>query len=313
MTTSSTSSSASGETSGETAPPRDAGSPARPSDLVGREAAGLVRVVLVLAAGASGFIGLVIAATSGSTGAHFAWSMASPVTAVLLAAGFLGAVPMLLYAATRLLWEEVRISFAAVGVVLVGLAAVTLTGLGHTRVSGGHVLPVLLSLAWVAGVTLLAIGCLVALVAQAREPALPLARTAPLPRWALPPVAVEGTALAGLGAGLLLEPAYWGPLLPWAVDAFDGRILGCWCLGLGLALLLALAEDDLTRLRPALLGASAIGVLGLLGIAWRHAAVAWHGAAAILLVALLVGLVATGAIGWRLQATRPTAATRGAV
>lgn len=271
------------------------------SALVGREAASVVRVLLTLTGGAAGVLGLVLYAAGGMTDELFVWPVASPVTAALLGAAFLGSVPMLLASATRLLWEELRVVAASAAVVVGGLLAVTLTDLGHTRADGGPVVALVLALAWLAGLAGLSAGALVGAVAQLREPGLPLARTAPLPRWCLPLVALEGSALAGLGAGLTLAPAYWGEVVPWRVDVFDARVIGVWCLALGAALLLALAEDDLVRVRPGLVGLAVIGALGLAGLAWRRADVTWTGWPAPLALVVLAGLVATGLTGLVLE------------
>jgi len=281
------------------------------SELQGREAASLLRVVLTLTAGAAAVIGLVLYAANGSTDDHFAWRVADPATAVVLGAAFLGAVPMLLYAATRLLWEQLRVPAAAAFVLLVTLLAVTLADRDDLALSGALV-PLALALAWLVGVGVLALAMAAALVAQAREPALPLARTAPLPRWTLPPVGVLGSALLGLGLGLLAEPRFWGPLVPWRVSPLDARMLGAWCLTLGVALLGALVEDDLSRLRPGLVGLASIGILGLLGIGWRHSHIAWSGWPAWLSLALVGGLAVTGLVGLALEhrAARPTARRR---
>ncbi|CAN5210509.1 MAG: hypothetical protein ACSLEW_13035 [Nocardioides sp.] len=268
--------------------------------LTGRETAPLVRIMLVLTGGAAGFIGLILFLGSSITDDNFAWPLTSPVTSVILGAGFVGAVPLLWWSATKILWEQLRVCMAASTILTVLLSAITLADLGHTSASGGDLVPYLLALAWVIGVTLLALGNLLALVVQFREPALPLPRTAPIPRWAVALVSLEGSGLLIVGGALLIEPNFWRGLLPWQVGAFDARMLGAWGVTLGVTLLIALIEDDLLRVKPGLLGAAGIGALGLVGLAWRSADITWGNWASTLTVVLIGGLFATGAIGWRL-------------
>jgi len=278
-------------------------SPSALPELEGREAASLVRVLLVLTAGASGVIGLLLYAACGSAEGGmtwFAWRVGDPATAVVLGAGFLGAVPMLLHAATRLLWQQLRIPVVAAFALLAGLLGVTLTHLGALRFDG-QLIAMALSIAWLLGVGGLVLGTLFACGAQLLEPGLPLSRRAPLPRWALPPIAVLGSALLGLGLGLLVKPAFWGSLLPWRVDAVDARMLGAWGLALGVALLGALVEDDLDRLRSGLLGLTTIGLLGLIGLGWQHDRIDWSTWSAALTLLVLAGLAATGLTGLALE------------
>jgi hypothetical protein len=273
-------------------------------DVAGREAAPLLRVALTLTGAASAAIGLLLYAASGWAGSHVAWlpadhgsgSGASVVTPMLLGAGFLGAAPMLFHAATRLLWEEVRITALAAAVMLVTLLGGSLGA--HDMFSlAGDIVPMATSWIWLLGVAGLCAAVLLGLLAELREPALPLPRTAELPRWTRPLVAVEGAALLGLGVGLLARSAFWGALLPWRVRAVDAHLVAAWCLALGIALLGALVEDDLERLRGGLTGIGAIAVLALAGVAWRHADLDlahWPGR---LLVVLLAGLLLTSVVG----------------
>jgi hypothetical protein len=278
------------------------------AEAAGREAAPLLRVALTLAGGGSAVIGLLLYAASGWASTHVAWlpadhgaeGEAGVVTPMLLGAGFLGAAPMLFHAATRLLWEEVRITALAAAVVLVTMLGASLGAHDMFSLSGDFV-RMGTSWIWLLGVAGLCAAVLLGLLAELREPALPLPRTAELPRWTLPLIAVEGAALLGLGVGLLVRPGLWGALLPWHVRTIDAHLVAAWCLALGVALLGALVEDDLERLRGGLIGIGAIAVLALAGVARRHADLDlahWPGR---LLLILLAGLLATSAVGLALS------------
>lgn len=287
-----------------------------PEELAGRATAPMLRLMLGLTAAAAAFIGLVVyvggLVATGTLG-WFAWPIASPVTATLLGAGFVGAVPMLLHSITRALWEDLRVPAVATGAALTLLTAVTLGSLGDTGAASGSIMDpsFLLGLAWLLGLGGLTLGVLASLCAQLFEPALPLARTAPLPRWTLPIVALQGAGLAGLGFGLVAEPAFWAPQLPWQATELDARMLGAWSFALGLALLVALAEDDLVRVRGGLLGLSGIGALALLGLGVRHGDVTWSGWSAWCGLVLLLGMTGTGLVGSLLaRRTQPPTTAR---
>jgi hypothetical protein len=278
-----------------------AGGTTIPAELEGRATAPMLRVMLGLTAAAAAFIGLI--AFAGGLVADdldwFAWPIASPVTAGLLGAGFLGAVPMLLHSVTRVLWEEIRVPAIAAASVVTLLTIVTIGALGNTGLAAGSIMApeFLLGAAWLLGVGGLTLGTLTALCLQLFEPALPLRRVAPLPRWTLPLIALQGTGLAGLGFGLLVKPDFWAPQLPWTATTLDARMLGAWCLALGVALLAALAEDDLARVRGGLIGIAGIGILALLALAVRRGEIDWSGWAAWCGVVLVGGMSLTGVIG----------------
>ncbi len=266
-------------------------------ELAGRDTAPLVSLMLAVLGGLAAIVGFVLYVGMAHTDQLFVWEVASPLTAALLGAGFLGAVPMMFSASVRRLWEEARIGLIPAGVLVATLLGVTVLHVGETRVGGGPIIALVLSIGWVLAMAGLTAGAAFALMKQANEPGLPLARTVPIPRAVTPLIALQGAAHLGLGFGLLVEPTFWSDLIPWELSTFDARALGAWCLTLGVALLQAQAEDELHRVRPGLLGVLAIGALGLVALVVRHGDVDWSGWPAICLVVLVGGLFLTGVIG----------------
>lgn len=266
----------------------------------GRQTSTLTYPTLVLAAVLSVVIGIIALLGSGRTADFFAWAVASPATAALVGAGFIGVAPTLFAASVRNLWEEVRIAVVPAGVLVIALLLVSLTHRDVLQTSDAGIIAFAVSWAWLGALGLLSALWVVSVLAQYREPRFDLARAAAFPRWAVPPVAVLGSALLGLGAALLVSPDFWGPLVPWEVSTLDARALGAWSLTLGVAVLLALAEDDLYRVKPGLYALVTVGALGLLGLLWHRSEVvwvSWSGAAAL---AVVGGLFVTGAVGLRL-------------
>lgn len=149
---------------------------------------------------------------------------------------------------------------------------------GHLYIArGGSVVPVLFSLGWLFVLGVLSVFALVALAWQYLAPARPIGpSTAPLPGWSKPALAVLGSAWLGIGAGLLTRPGFWGGFVPWATNRADAQALGVWALALGVGVLGALAEDDLTRTGAALIALPCTAVTVTVVLACRASAVDWH-------------------------------------
>ncbi len=270
-------------------------------EFVGRDVASVVAFSMLAMGLLAGVAGLAAFAGSGASGDVFAWEFASPLGSALFGACLLGGVPLVLTASIRPSWEEARIGFLpAVGLV-VGLAAVS-GSYRHELTWTGSVVAVFMALAWLVCMVGLSVIVLVGLVAQLREPAFPMPRTTPVPRWSIPLVALLGAAYFGLGTGLLLEPSFWGAQLPFDVSTLDARAFGVWALVIGATILGALAEDDLDRVGPGLTGVTTIGVLAVVAVLWRHGDVDWSaGFTTLLFVVLIAALPATGVIGLLLR------------
>ncbi|MFE4590815.1 hypothetical protein [Streptomyces laurentii] len=246
---------------------------------------------------------LVVAALTGRAAGP--WVSPEALSPGLLGAAMLGTSPALLTIGRAGTWEEVRTLAWPLAVVLTGLFAVSLVNAGDLRVvTGGPILLVMFSLGWVATLALLAAGALVALALQYRVPAGPPApRTAPLPAWSKPLLALLGAGWSGVGAGLLVAPGFWGALVPWQANRADAHGLGVWALALGAGVLGSLAEDDLARLRPALLALPGVSLAAGVVLAVRAPDVDWSSGAAWCLAGLVAGLLVTGVSG-RLLLTR---------
>ncbi|MGW4162360.1 hypothetical protein [Streptomyces sp. NPDC004788] len=267
----------------------------------GRELAVGVVVLSTVVALISVGVGALLVIASVTGHAAGPWTSPEALSPGLLGAAMLGTAPALLTIGRAGTWEEVRTLVWPLAVVLVGLFTVSLVNGGALRVvTGGPILIVMFSLGWVATLALLALGAVVCLALQYREPApVPrsAARTAPLPGWTKPPLALLGAGWTGVGAGLLVAPGFWGPLVPWQVSRADAQGLGVWALALGVGVLGSLAEDDLARIRPALLAVPVVSLAVAVLLAVHAGDVDWSSGAAACLGGLVTGLLATGVSG----------------
>lgn len=248
-------------------------------------------------------------AAVGLTGHVFgAWPSPESLNQGLVGAAMLGTAPALFAVGRAGRWEEARTLLYPLAIVLVGLFAVTLLNARRLYIAeGGPVLSVLFSLGWIFVLGLLCVWAVVSLTLQHRTTAEPLtASVAPLPGWSKPPLAVLGSAWLGIGTGLLVRPRFWAAFVPWDTGRLDAQALGVWALALGVGVLGALAEDDLTRTRPALLALPATAAAVALVLACRAAHVHWTSGPALSLVCMVAGVVCAGASG-RILLTRSSA------
>ncbi|MFD3995168.1 hypothetical protein [Streptomyces sp. NPDC058548] len=237
-----------------------------------------------------------------------AWVSPEALSPGLIGAAMAGVAPALFTIGRARLWEDVRSLVLPLVIVLAGLFTVSLLNGGSLQaVEGGPLFLALFSLGWVATLGLLALGAVGCLVAQYRRPAgLPRAAprqpVVPLPAWSKPPLAVVGSGWLGIGAGLLAFPGFWGALVPWTVNRADAQGLGVWALALGVGVLGALAEDDLTRIRPALRAVPLIALAAAVVLAVHFRSVDWTSGPGVSLLALVTGLFTTGVSGhWLLS------------
>ncbi|WP_327065048.1 hypothetical protein [Kitasatospora sp. NBC_01302] len=270
----------------------------------GRGLTAAVTMLATVVAVVSGLTGALMAAVSLSGHVFGAWASPEPLSPGLIGAAMLGVAPGLLMVGRARVWEEVRTLVLPTAVVLLGLLAVSLLNAGQLQVvRGGSVFLVMFSLGWIAVLGLLALLALGCLARQYLEPARPPAPpVVPLPAWSKPFMAVLGSGWFGIGAGLLAVPGFWAALVPWHVDRPDAQALGVWGIALGVGVLGALAEDDLTRLRPALTALPGVALAVALVLGVRGSAVHWSSGPGLCLITLVGGLLAAGLIGqWLLS------------
>ncbi|MFG2194480.1 hypothetical protein [Streptomyces sp. NPDC048639] len=273
----------------------------------GRELAPAVPMLAVAVAVISMLVGAAMAA-AGLAGERFgAWTSPEALSPGLVGAAMLGVTPGLLRIGRAQVWEEVRTLVVPLAVVLVGLFAVTLLNAGRLHAAqGGSVVLVLFSLGWVLVLGLLAVSALACVGGQYLKPAQPTGeRAAPLPGWSKPFLAVLGSSWFGIGAGLLAVPGFWADFVPWSVNRPDAQALGVWALALGVGVLGSLAEDDLTRTRPALLAVPGVALALAVVLGVRAQDVDWASGPGLSLLVMVAGLLVTGATGQRLLSRQP--------
>ncbi len=277
------------------------------TDFGGRELTPGVAMLAATVAVISIVVGALLAA-GGLTGHVFgAWKSPEALSSGLVGAAMLGVSPGLFAIGQAHVWEEARTLVYPLAVVILGLLAVSLLNAPKLQVAeGGGLLLVLFSLGWVAVLGVLAVCAVVCLFLQYLRPRVPLGdRIVPLPGWSKPLLAVLGSAWFGIGSGLLVIPQFWAGFVPWSVNRPDAQALGVWALALGVGILGALAEDDLSRVRPALLALPGVAIALSIVLGVRASEVGWTSGPGLSLIAMVGGLFAAGVIGRWYLSRRP--------
>jgi hypothetical protein len=152
---------------------------------------------------------------------------------------------------------------------------------------------------WVAVYVSVPLVMVVLLAAQQRAAGLSPERARPLPRWLAVALAAEGAVLLAVGVVLFVRPGAitgW----PWALSPLTSRAIGAWLVSFGLAAGLAVAENDLPRLRAPAVAYLVFGVAELAALVRYAGSLAWGSAAVRTYLAFLLLVTATAAAGVRL-------------
>ena len=78
-------------------------------------------------------------------------------------------------------------------------------------------------------------------------------RTQPLANWLRLLLGLQALILVPLGAALFIAPLLTAPLWPWALTPLTARAIGAWLIAIGAGMAQSVWENDLDRVRIALI------------------------------------------------------------
>jgi hypothetical protein len=248
--------------------------------------------VLVLLAGFQLFV------FTGRTGTFFAWTIANPLAAAFLGAGYWASVAIEALAGRQKLWANARIAVPTVFVFTVLTLTATLLHLGQFHLGGQFAAGTrIVTVAWIAIYVLVPVLMLVVLTVQARTPGTDPPRSAPLPVWLYGVLAAQAIVFLGVGIALFAAPAQAAPLWPWKLTPLVAQATAAWLISLGVAAAQALVERDARRLRPAAVGYLLLAALQAIALARYPHQFHWGTAPGIVYLIVLGVMVLTGAVG----------------
>jgi hypothetical protein len=256
-----------------------------------------MRRMLWVAAGLVLIQGSILLAAHNDTSRYFSWTIAVPVTAAFLGAGYLSAAVLEAAAARQGSWQRARIAVPGVLAFTTLTLGVTLAHLGKFHLGAASVLTRALTWGWLA-------------IYAGVPPVLALlwwrqARAAPGTALAgphLPPMlraalGVQGAVMLVLGAALLAAPLQAARLWPWPLTALTGRAVGAWLAGLGIIAAQCWHADRREVIAVAFPAVTVYGALQLAVLADFRNSMHWDQAPAWCYLLFLASLLAVGVAG----------------
>jgi hypothetical protein len=255
--------------------------------------------VLVLLAGLQLFV------FTERTGTFFAWTIANPLAAAFLGAGYWASVSIEALAGRQRVWANARIAAPTVFVFTVLTLVATLLHLGQLHL--GAQFPAttrIVTMAWIAIYVLVPALLLVVFAVQARTPGVDPPRSAPLPAWMLVLLGAQGVLLLGAGIALFAAPGPAAAMWPWKLTPLLAQASGAWLISLGVAAVHAIRERDARRLRPAAVGYILLTVLQAIALVRFPDRFAWGSTSGVIYLIFLGTMLLVGAAGMACAARR---------
>jgi hypothetical protein len=228
------------------------------------------------------------------TDRYFAWTIATPLPAAFLGAGYLASAGFEWLAARERVWVRVRVTVSAVMVFTVLTLVVTLLHVERFHFGPEHA-AITRAGTWLWTLIYAIVPLVLAglLVGQRRAPGTDPPRTRPLSRPVRAVVGTQATVLLVLGAGLFLWPSDVAEVWPWALTTLTAQAIAAWLLGVGVGMAHAVGENDVDRVRGA--GTSNLLIAGLQLVALaRYSGDLASPTKGMLYVAFLLSMVAVG-------------------
>jgi hypothetical protein len=225
------------------------------------------------------------------TDRFFAWTVSPPLTAAFLGAGYAASCVFQLLAARQRLWIHARI--APLGALIFTSLTLLATLIHLDRFH----LDSLIGVFWVLIYALAPPVMLVLLIRQWRMPGADADRTQPLATWLRLLLGLQALILMPLGAALFVAPLLTAQLWPWTLTPLTARAIGAWLIAVGVGMTQAIWENDVDRVRIALVSFAVYGALQFVAIARYADTINWTSPLAWLFASFPVVLLISGGAG----------------
>jgi hypothetical protein len=240
---------------------------------------------------------------SNQTDQSFAWTIAPPLTAAFLGAGYAAGCTLVVMSLRDPVWVNSRLPVLTILAFTVLTLAATLLHIDRFHFQPEFAgLPLLARAAawfWIGVYIVIPVAMIAVLVVQERTPGADPPRRHPVPRVLRAALAVESVVLLAVGVALYAVPATGPDLWPWALTPLTARAVAAWLIAFGVATGLAAVAGDLERLRTAAVAYTGFGALVLVAVARYPGTMPWDRPVAWLLVVMAAAVTVTGAAGWR--------------
>jgi hypothetical protein len=273
----------------------------------GRPTLPVTRAVLAVFACLTALAVATLYVMAGETDRLFAWTIAPPLTAAFLGAGYAAGWVLVVLSLRERSWARNRVPVVTVLVFTTITAWATFVHLDKFHFEGAGALATFAAWLWTAIYVVVPVSLVAVVLVQERVPGQDPPRRLPVPVLLRALLAVQSAVMLVVGLALLVSPGSAGDLWPWPLTPLTARVVAAWLLSLGLAAALAAWRGDLDRLRTATVPYGVFG-LAVLGAVLRYrGTVEWERPAAWLLVALLASVALTGLAGAAVARRRASA------
>jgi hypothetical protein len=236
---------------------------------------------------------------SEQTDVFFAWTIQPPLTAASLGAAYAASCVVEWLAARERVWARARVAVPAVLVFTTLTLVATLLHLDRFHLASPALVTRAAAWTWLAVYAVVPPVMAVILARQLRVGGGDPPRAARLAPALRVIVGLQGGIMLGMGIVLFVAPQAAAPAWPWMLTPLTARATGAWLVGLGVAAVHVVAEDDPTRVRPAMAGFAVLGALQLVALARYAGSVNWTRPDAWVHVVFLLSLLGAGLVGWR--------------
>jgi len=281
----------------------------QPANAGVRQTTAGTRCILLVASVLVFLVGIQLFVLTEMTDRLFAWTISSPLTAAFLGAAYWASCAMEFTASQQRTWAAARIAVPAVLVFTGVTLVITILHIELFHLGSPSVVTGFLTWAWLFVYAVVPPVMTLLLARQVRAKGVDPRRRAPLSGWFRTLLGVHAGLLIPVGVALLLMPEVASGIWPWTLTPLTGRAIGAWLLGLGIAAIHAVRENDWDRIRPATMSYVAFGGLQLVAVARYPGELDWAALQTWVYLLFLLSALIAGGHGWW-QATRRVPSTR---
>ncbi len=266
------------------------------------------RFAFVLSAALAIIAGIQLYIGTDHTKTYFAWTIAAPLSAAFLGAGYWTGAVLLLLAVRERAWANIRIAFAAVSAFVPLMVLTTLLHFDRFHLTRAEFNPRLAAWAWMIVYVAVPFIVVAILVLQKRAPGgdPPLGPEASPVMRAL--IGANAVIALVVGVALFIFPQTMATVWPWPLTPLTSRAIGSGFLAMAAGSFQFLRERDWARTRIGTIPYALVGALQLLAILRYPSTVEWSRPGSWLYVLFMLAVLIGGAYSAML-AWRPAAAT----
>lgn len=234
------------------------------------------------------------------TDRFFAWTLAPPLSATFMGAGFAAGVVLSFLSFKPQPWVVTRTAAVVICTFVFMMTIATFLHLDKMHLQSDHLTARVAAWLWVVVYVVVPPALAIPLVRQWRHQGADPPRFDPMPTALRYALATQGTLMAALGMTVFVAPVELDEIWPWQLTALAGRALAAWLISIGVAGVWAAYEKDLTRTRPAAITFTIAGALWLLGAARGSNDMRWERPSAWVYLVMAAVSIGLGAWGWTL-------------